>query len=845
MGSVYGLPYTVEYCLYAFLAYIADFKNKVAKERTHAWKHANKQYAQMKKWAEHCPQNFSHHLYLMEAELARVAHRNQSAANLYNKAIAAAQTNGFLRYEALCNELTAKHFLSINQPKIAATYMKDALYCYNRWGAIAKSDQLRRDYPFLFSQQDLEERQTEHPITEGEAAEEGPPLKGASVLDLNTISKASQTLSGEVVLEKLLKKLMYIVRENAGADKAILILKEEGSGEMLIQAESVGEEATVVMQSRPLEEIEHFSLSIVQYVARSLENVVLKDAARQGDFIHEPYISTYQPKSILCQPIINQGILVGVLYLENNLTTDAFTPERLSVLGVLSSQAAISIQNALLYRTMEQKVVERTREIKELLDNTGQGFLTFDEDFRVHKQYSKACEQFFGKELVDKTSNQEKGIDFLELIIGEPKERAQLKKLFEAILSEKVSLEAIDQFFPEEVEVGNRMLSLEYKLIEASQSGSKNRIMVILTDVTREKELAEQLEKDEERNRTILQIVKDRQGYMSFLKSFTSCFRNIEVILKKEPADIDVDRLFRLFHTIKGGAANFNLHQLADRAHDIESILYDVRAGEATLDIDLIFTIKRQAVQLEQDFRSLTADYGNFIPEEDTVYMESIYKVPQSKIARHREFLLERFGSEAFEEIESSIREICRQPIKTALRGFEISAQSLAKELGKRVNIETSGESIEILYDQLNHLLSCFIHLVRNAIDHGLESPEERVKVGKPEVGLLKIQVEKQDTRLRFVFEDDGQGMDADKIAAIALKEGIVDQAWLNKAAKQDILNLVFAAGFSSKTDVSTLSGRGVGMDVVKAVAEELSGSVDLSTEPGQGTRITVTIPDD
>ncbi|MCG8333314.1 MAG: AAA family ATPase [Proteobacteria bacterium] len=845
MASMAGLPYTVEYCLYVFLSAVKEYESDLSPDKSKTWKRLKKEYRRMKKWADHCRENFSHHLLLMEAEMSRINGGNQAAIDCYNEAISKAQANGFLRYEALNNEMAAKFFLKLKQEKIASTYMRDALYCYNRWGAIAKCNQLRKTYPFLLSQADLQEQPGEiaHTAEANNGNDHIAIPKQAETLDLETISKASHTLSGEVVLEKLLNKLMYIARENAGAEKVILILKEEQSGSLLVQAESNTDDQTIVMQSQSLEKNKNLSVAIVQYVARSLESVVLKDAAREGDFIHDAYISQNLPKSILAMPIINQGILMGVLYLENNLATDAFTPERLKVLGVLSTQAAISIQNALLYRTMEQKVVERTREIKELLDNTGQGFLTFDEDFRVHKQYSKACELFFGKPLVDKTLNQEKGLDFIDLIIDDPKEREQLKKLFEAVITEKVSLDAISQFFPEEITVENRILSLAYKLIPASQPQLSNRVMVILTDITTERELAEQLEKDEERNNSILQIVKDRQGYLSFLKSFTTSFRNIENILKREPEDIDVDKLFRLFHTIKGGAANFGLNQLVSHAHDIESVLYEVRAGNDMLTIDSIYDIKKRGIQLEQEFRTLTADFGNFIPEEDTVYMESVYKVPHSKIAKHQQFLFENFGQYGFEHIQSSINDICKQPMKTVLRGFEISAQSLAKELGKRVRIESTGDTIEVLIDKFNHLFSSFIHLVRNSIDHGLEDVEERLQTEKPEVGVLKIDVQELDNNLNFVFEDDGRGMDENKIADIALKEKLVSEEWLNKASKQEKLDLVFKPGFSSKKDVSELSGRGVGMDVVKAVVEELSGSIELSTELGKGTRIAVTVP--
>ncbi|MGH2415035.1 MAG: GAF domain-containing sensor histidine kinase, partial [Microcystaceae cyanobacterium] len=196
-------------------------------------------------------------------------------------------------------------------------------------------------------------------------------------LDLATVIKASQTLSSEIVLSKLLEKLMKIVIENAGAQKGFLVLDKNGS--WVIEAEGVVDfENVTTLQSIPVElshsphQIPLLSVAIINYVARTQKDVVLHNASHAGQFTNDPYIIAVQPKSVLCTPLLHQGKLSGILYLENNLTTDAFTPERVEVLRILSVQAAISIDNSRLYekledynKTLEIKVENRTQELKQ------------------------------------------------------------------------------------------------------------------------------------------------------------------------------------------------------------------------------------------------------------------------------------------------------------------------------------------------------------------------------------------------------------------------------------------------------------------------------------------------
>lgn len=354
---------------YDSLARLAVVSSAQTSEQKRLLTHVATNQKKMKKWADSAPMNHLHKFYLMEAERHRVLGQDREARDLYDRVIELAKENKYINEEALANELAAKFYLANGKTKIAQTYMMDARYAYLRWGATAKVKHLEGRYPELLA------IKSEGTAT-GKSIQTTSEQSSSEALDLKTVVKASQVLAGEIVLDKLLEKLMKIVIENAGAQKGYLILDKEGN--WVIEAEgSVDSDDFTILHSIPFDvdtdrQMPLLSTAIINYVARTQKNVVLNTAVHEGEFTRDPYIIATQPKSILCTPLLHQGKLSGILYLENNLTTDAFTPERVEVLRILSAQAAISIENSRLYeqledynRTLEQKVKARTQELQE------------------------------------------------------------------------------------------------------------------------------------------------------------------------------------------------------------------------------------------------------------------------------------------------------------------------------------------------------------------------------------------------------------------------------------------------------------------------------------------------
>ena len=337
----------------------------------------------MKKWAHHAPMNYQHKYLLIEAERARLAKEDKKAHEYYQSAIRLAHQHEYLNIEGLAYELAAKFYAANNDDVNSKHHLHNAHYTYQCWGAIAKVKYLEEHYPELANSAENNtlmgtnhtiishnrNSTLSHPLkTLSTKTTSNAPNNGSNVLDLASILKATQALTGEIMLDRLLENMMGILLENAGAQRGFLILDHDG--QWVIEAKGVitdTENDIQVLQSLPLivNNESHVPFTLINYVGHTKEDIVIQNALEEERFNRDPYVVKYKPKSILCSPLLNQGKLTGMLYVENNLTIGAFTPARLEVLQVLSTQAAISIENALLYKTLEQKVEERTSQLEQ------------------------------------------------------------------------------------------------------------------------------------------------------------------------------------------------------------------------------------------------------------------------------------------------------------------------------------------------------------------------------------------------------------------------------------------------------------------------------------------------
>ncbi|TDW37004.1 PAS domain S-box-containing protein [Rhizobium azibense] len=348
--SVSHFEETPEHHFYGALARAACCDSPVAEQRARHTEALVAHHRQLQIYAKHCPENFENRAVLVGAEIARLEGRDIDAVRLYEQAIRSARANGFIHHEALAYELAARFYAQGGFEDFTRLYLRNARGCYLRWGADGKVRQLDQLYPDLRG----EERAPAPTSTIGAPIEQ---------LDLATVIKISQAVSGEIVLQKLIDTVLRTAVEQAGAERGLLILPRGGQSRIAAEATTGGD--TVVVQLR--DEIVTASTlpeSLLHYVLRTNESVVLGDAMAQNPFSADPYIRQHHARSILCVPLLNQGQLTGVLYLENNLAPRVFAPARSAVLKLLASQAAISLENTRLYRDLAEREAKIRRLVK-------------------------------------------------------------------------------------------------------------------------------------------------------------------------------------------------------------------------------------------------------------------------------------------------------------------------------------------------------------------------------------------------------------------------------------------------------------------------------------------------
>lgn len=339
---------------------------------------ANQQ--QLKVWSDHCPSNFLNQYLLVEAERARITGDKWRAAELYDEAIASAEENEFIQNEAVAHELAARFWLESGKPHLARPYMVKAHACFDAWGAKRKVSELEGKYPELLS------------------VSRAPRLARACPFDILTMLKAQQAISSEIVLGSLAKTLLRIAIENAGAQRGHLILARD-HGLYIVASSEAGEPGESV-EGRAVESSADLPCGLLKYVERTLEVVAIDDGARPNRFSSDEYIARARPRSILCVPIVRQAKLAALLYLENHSLANVFTPQRVAILELLASQAAISLQTAALFDDLHKTEESlRASEYRYAMAQRAAEIGSWDWDIRSGQWlWSDAVEPLFGFE---------------------------------------------------------------------------------------------------------------------------------------------------------------------------------------------------------------------------------------------------------------------------------------------------------------------------------------------------------------------------------------------------------------------------------------------------------------
>ncbi|MCJ8294297.1 MAG: diguanylate cyclase [Colwellia sp.] len=374
-----------------------DYQDKLSKENLAK---AQEICDKFQTWAIDSNKNYQHKYLLIAAEIARVKGQDSLATELYSKALDAVEIANFIHCEALINERYAKYWSGLGQHRIAAHCIKDAYYLYARWGATAKCSLLEEQWPQqrfnLINASFGSGSSLQHSI-------QSTLVEQTRSLDLHSLLKANQLLSEEIYVNSLLKKMMNVLMENAGAQTGAIIINDDEQLKLEIVG-SINDSFGGIdcqLYNINLDDVDGAQQpllpdTIIRYTQKTMKTLIINNPGEDPRFINNSYLRINNPKSVLCLPISGQGRLIAIVYLENNLIECAFTKKHKDTVELISAQAAVSLINARHYETLENKVAQRTEELQMLAIKDGlTGIFNRREfDSTLDREWSRASREF-------------------------------------------------------------------------------------------------------------------------------------------------------------------------------------------------------------------------------------------------------------------------------------------------------------------------------------------------------------------------------------------------------------------------------------------------------------------
>lgn len=492
-----------------------------------------------------------------------------------------------------------------------------------------------------------------------------------------------------------------------------------------------------------------------------------------------------------------------------------------------TEEYARNLEKLVEARTAELALVNQT--LKAILNSLGQGFFTFNPQGECGPVFTKAVE-----EILEGLPTSRKAWEVLHV----PKEEEdQFKKWCDSMFKELLPFEDMKalgpNLFPHSQ---NKHVVLDYYPIRMKEAISE--VVVVATDKTVEFEAQKALEHERQYAGMIVKYMKNKDQFLSFLISIRQSLSALFEIASKPMALKDVNESYRVLHTIEGEAGTFSLQDLRACSR-VSQQVFEPYKGEDSLPV---------AAQAEY-VQSLHAMKKQF--EEFLTLNQEIFKVPEGEVSRSVEisvdglnsFLSELRRSPAAATLAGRFEEqFLKIPVENTLKYYDSLIQAVAEKLGKKVNpLKIDGGGVRIFPEPYQKLFSSLVHAFRNAVDHGLEQPDEREWGGKPPAGTLSVQVSAADGMIKMMISDDGKGIDP-AIIREKMKTKFPDKEFTSQS-DEEIVQLVSMPGFSSRDSVGEFSGRGVGLDALREEVLRLGGQMYIQSKVGQGTSISLTFP--
>jgi two-component system chemotaxis sensor kinase CheA len=495
---------------------------------------------------------------------------------------------------------------------------------------------------------------------------------------------------------------------------------------------------------------------------------------------------------------------------------------------------------AQLNEGLEQTVVLRTQSIRNLLDNAGQGFLSFGSDLLIHHEYSSECTRIFTRDI--------HGLRFTQLIFPDDVGQENfLESLLVKVLdnSDPLFREIYLPLLPAEVTIDSRVISIEYKLID-SGNGMESYYMVILTDITNHRTLETKIEQERNLLKMVVNVVLNYVDFNQTAKDYSYfCETRLQEILDNKATLVDkVTEIFRHIHTFKGSFAQFGLRSVVANLHDLETQIEMLKKNlvshELTIvDVEDFFAEFSLLTWLDEDLTGLQDILGqDFFSKDDELVINGNKLV---ELEKKIETILTPVECKI---LIPELRKLRYKSFDSLLKSYPEYVANLANRLEKTVYVLiTQEDQILVNPDRFYDFTKSLVHIFRNAVDHGLESVDERLEEGKEEFGKITCSISETEKQVCLSITDDGRGIDAENLRNKAVDSGLMTMEEVNLMTDEEAIQLIFEDGLSTKDDVNDLSGRGVGLAAVLSEMNKLGGSVVVKTELGAGSEFYFCLP--
>ncbi len=530
-------------------------------------------------------------------------------------------------------------------------------------------------------------------------------------------------------------------------------------------------------------------------------------------------------------------------------------------------------------------------EFKHLLDLIKIGFLVFNKDGQINTDNMVMKTGFFDVPLKDKNA--------LEILFewGRPvnddsasfdrkPKYEMITDLMKSVFSRVTDIDVLKEFLPVEIELDDKIYGIDYHYLKPTDSMDQDSILAIFSDISQEKKLAANYATEVDRTNMIIKVALDIDGYYQYRKSTEKTFELIENELSKPNTEVNLEAILHHIQAIQGGAEIYEINELTMLSEELLSSL-----EQKIVSFTPVTKNEREAYRarfnlLKDRFQLLQKRYLNNLISDEQILDKAVYRntkakilkirnkiidgvlkkqmeeledtfeknykpftrlksledITQKRLARIKEYIHSKVIKEGANEISEIMSELKKQPIGLMLKRYAIIAVNLGERLKKRVEVEIKGADIEVPFHKLENVFTGLTFVIRNCVEHGLETMEERIALNKSLEGNISIKAALENNILRIAISDDGRGIDVNKIRKAALDNRVItaDEADISD---QKILNLMFSKGFSTKKDSSGTFGRGVGLSAVGSSIEELGGEIRVQTKIKKGTIIKVEVP--